>query len=156
MWRPLIVVLALASALPPASAGGLEDAFRRFIDRIRAEGRQLPDVARALGTAIEAPKPQLDKRVDELPLGQNGIVVVVAPGCRQCERAVAYLRGKKLDFTVLDITRSDTARESYALMKGQGLPTVLVRDQRLTGWDETLFKRAAMADTMRQAGQIGD
>lgn len=145
--RKFVVAALLGSALiGPAQAGKIEDAFRGFIDRLRSAGQAISEYRQSIGFQ-EVKVPTLEKRVDELPLGRREYAVFVTPGCRGCDAAVKYLKAKKVDFEVLDVGKgSNTAREAYALTKGQGFPVILVGTQRLTGWNERLFKQAIRAD----------
>ena len=152
LWPAL---LACALALP-AQAGRVEDSFRGFIDQLKQRGGAITELRQGLGS-LEVVTPVLEPRVDELPLGRGEYALFVAPGCRACNAAVAYLKAKGRHFEVLDISRSQTAREAYALAQGHGLPLVLVGSQRLTGWNERLFKDAIRKDildtTRQQQGQ---
>lgn len=141
MRRPLLLLALMTAAALPAQAGRIEDAFRGFLERLRG-GAPVADVLRERWAQPEVRVPELASRVETLPLGQHDYAVFVAPGCRGCEQALAYLRERKLAFEVLDVTRSATAREAYQLTGAQGLPVVLVGKQRITGWSERLFKEA--------------
>lgn len=154
MHRPWLLPLVLMATMAmPAQAGRIEDAFRGFLERLRG-GAPMAEVLRQPWAQPEVRVPELAPRVEELPLGQHEYAVFVAPGCRGCEQALAYLRERKLAFEVLDVTRSATAREAFRLTGAQGLPVVLVGKQRITGWSERLFKMALrdqVQDALRQA-----
>lgn len=147
--RKLIAtVAALVAALAaPVQAGEIEDAFRGFIDRLRGQGRTILESAQGRGWQ-EARTPVLEPRVDELPLGHGQHVLFVAPGCRSCDEAQKYFSQRRWKVEVLDLSRSGTAREAYALAQGHGLPLVLIGKHRLTGWNLRLLKEAVVRDTM--------
>jgi glutaredoxin len=136
------VLLAVCTVVPalthPAYAGSVEDAFRGYLDRLKSLGQE----ARARGDVRDVSKPTLAKRVDKLPLGRAEYAVFVTPGCRRCDTAVQAMRRRGVTFDVLDLSRSDTARESFALTKAKGVPAVMVGPYLLTGWDEKLFEKA--------------
>ena len=147
----LPALLACALALP-AQAGRIEDGFRGFIDQLKQRGATITELRHGLGY-VDVVTPVLERRVDELPLGRGQYAVIVAPGCRACTSAVGYLKAKGLNYEVLDVGSSQTAREAYALAQGHGYPLVLVGTQRVTGWSERLFKDAVRRDiqeTIRQ------
>ncbi len=138
--------MALGSLLSwPAHAGRIEDGFRAFIDRLRSAGQQVEEFRHRLSFQ-EVRVPELAPRVETLPLGRQSYAVFVTPGCRACNDAVRFLRSKGLDHDVLDVSRSVTAREAYTLTRANGFPVVLVGTQRLTGWNERLFKDAVRND----------
>jgi glutaredoxin len=155
MKRTIGIVLLTSALIAPAQAGGIEDAFKAFIDRVRSQGREILEHRLGQGFA-EVRTPVLDRRVDDLPLARDTFAVFVTPGCRGCADAEAYLRKRGYNFEVLDVSRSKTAREAYSLVKGNGFPTVLIGNQRLTGWNERLFRRAHANSIQEQsAGQQG-
>lgn len=145
MRKTLTTLLLCATAVLPAHAGGVEDAFRGFIERLRGSGQQIEERRQALRFE-EIRVPELARRVEALPLGHQQYAVFVTPGCRGCRAATDYFQAKGLRYEVLDVSRSQTAREAYALVQGQGFPVVLVGKQRMTGWNERLFKDAIRAD----------
>ena len=154
--RKLIAtVAALAAAVAtPVRAGEIEDAFRAFIDRLRGQGKTILEAAQGRGWP-EARSAVLERRVDELPLGHGQNALFVAPGCRSCDEAQQYFRQRRWKVEVLDLSRSRTAREAYALAQGHGLPLVLIGNQRLTGWNLRLLKEAVVRDTMDKVPREG-
>lgn len=156
MRRALVLAALLGVVALPARAGRIEEAFRGFLERLRAEGRGVDAWRDRLGFR-EIRVPELAPRVDQLPLGRQDYAVFVTAGCAGCTQAVAFMRQRGLAMEVLDVTRSATAREAYALTGGQGFPLVLVGKQRLTGWSERLFKDALRNEVQdvlqRQQGQ---
>lgn len=146
----IALLAAVAAALSaPASAGSIEDAFRAYLDKLKERGRQL--AMRSDAPLVQ--KPSLAKRTDKLPLGRREYAVFVSPGCRQCDQAVQELRSMGLAFDVLDLSRSDTAREAYPLLKSKGVPAVLVGNYVLSGWDRKLFEQAFKADMQDELRQ---
>jgi len=146
--------LALLASLPLlAQAGPIEDAWRQFLDRQRGAASRL------LGGVPEATAPQVRKRTDALPLGQNQTAVFVAPGCRSCDEAVAALKGSTAQLEVFDITRSQTAREAFTATGAAGVPATLVGRYLLTGWSRKAFEEAVIADmhdaAREQSGNSG-
>ena len=152
--RPNLLIAALCSLLVlPAQAGRIDDAFRGFIERLRAGGQNVSEFRQSLGFR-EVRVPELAPRVDRLPLGKQQYAVFVTPGCRGCRAAADYLHAQGLDYEVLDVSRSVTARQAYTLTERQGFPVVLVGSQRLTGWNERLFKDAVRNDVQNTLIQM--
>ena len=149
--RATVVSLLLAGAASGALAGGIEDAFRGFVDRLRSKGHTFPEYV--LGSRLEVTRPTLAKRVEQLPLGTNQVAVFVTPGCRRCDQAIAHLRKEGTTYEVLDVSRSAVARDSFGLTEARGFPAVLVGNQLLTGWDAKLYQQAvakSLQDKLRQ------
>ena len=141
-WRSTLALLGLLALPALAQAGGLEDAWRRFLD-------QNPRLAPALPSGsmpAEVAQPSVIKRTDTLPLGKNEYAVFVAPGCRRCSEAVAGLRATGAKVEVLDVTRSPIARDAWRLTGARGLPTSLVGRYVITGWSRSAFEQAMVAN----------
>lgn len=148
----LLLVCAAGSAL----AGGIEDAFRGFVDRLRSKGHAFPEYV--VGSRLEVTRPTLAKRVELLPLGTQQVAVFVTPGCRRCDQAVAHLRKEGTTYEVLDVSRSAVARDSFGLTEAKGFPALLVGNQLLTGWDVKLYQQAvarSLQDKLRQQQSEG-
>lgn len=152
LLRGLAAALMVAAALP-ARPASLEDTFRAHLDRLRAAGRTVREAPLALGQR-ELTRPVMHRRVDDLPLGRDQYVAFVAPGCRSCDVAVRELRGKGMEVAVLDIARSATAREAFAHVGGQGVPTLLVGNYRLSGYSQKAFNQALVQGTLDYGQQM--
>ena len=151
-WMSSALLLAtLLGAAPLAQAGGVEDSFRGFIDRMKANGQRIS--ALPLGAAQrEITTVSVAKRVDTLPLGREQYVIFVAPGCRSCAGAVKWLQGSGLNVEVLDLSRSVTAREAFALTGAKGVPSVLVGARLMQGWNQRRFEQS-IAEDFNDKGQ---
>lgn len=154
MFRHALIALMIAMTLPAAQAGAIEDAFRSFIDNLKSRGQPIAEFRLGPFGFSEVRVPELDERVDQLPLGRQHYAVFVTPGCRGCEAAVSFLRSRNLAYEVLDVSRSTTAREAYALVQGRGFPVVLLGHQRMTGWSERLHERALINETQREMQRV--
>jgi hypothetical protein len=141
MHRWIIIGMLGLAVAGPVLAGPIEDRFREFIDRLRAQGQTIGESM--LGDRWQAVRtPVLERRVDALPLGRGMYAVFVVPGCSDCREAVEHLRKGGRVVEVLDLSSSKTAREAYKLADGQGLPLLLIGNQKLTGWNKRLFEQA--------------
>lgn len=141
-WRSTLALLGLLALPALVQAGGLEDAWRRFLD-------QNPRLAPAMPSGLTTPdvaQPAVIKRTDALPLGKNEYVVFVAPGCRRCSEAVAGLRATGANVEVLDVTRSRTAQEAWRITGVRGLPVSLVGRYLIAGWSRPAFEQAMVAN----------
>lgn len=143
--RSTLVLFGLLALPALASAGGLEDIWKRFLE-------QNPRAAAALRPAAmaEVAQPTVAQRTDALPLGKNEYAVFVAPGCRRCDDAVAGLRATGAQVAVLDVTRSATARDAWQHTGARGLPTSLVGRYVISGWSRAAFEQAMVANVQAE------
>lgn len=142
--RHWTLALLLGSVAGVARAESLEQRFRSFLDRLRSQGREL--IESRMGGLNEARTPTITRRNDTLPLGQGELAIFVAPGCRSCNDAMARLRQLKLQFDVLDLSKSATARQSHALLGSPGLPVILMPTQMLVGYTAAKLNEALALD----------
>ena len=136
-----LAVAGLMSLPWLAQAGGLEDAWRRFFEQHPRAATIVRPPAMA-----EVTQPTVALRTDNLPLGKNEYAVFVAPGCRVCTEAVAGLRATGANVAVLDVTRSDTARQAWLATGARGLPVSIVGRHLITGWSRAAFDRAIIGN----------
>lgn len=146
--RPLTTALLLALLVGTARADTLESRFRGFLDRLKTQGQALAQGALP-GVDEWRGKPVVRDRTDALPVGTGEFAVFTGPGCLSCQAAIDHLRSRKLRFTVLDIGRDDTARQSYALLGVKGLPVVLMPHEMLIGFERKAFEQAMKLDAQK-------
>ena len=140
--------LLLAALAGTAQAESLETRFRGFLDRLKAQGQALTQGALP-GVDEWRAKPELRDRTDTLPVGTGEFAVFTGPGCISCQAAIDHLKSRKLRFTVLDIGRNETARQSYALLGVKGLPVVLMPHEMLIGFERKAFEQAMKLDAQK-------
>ncbi len=140
---PLVFCLAASSA----SAGVIEDLFRRLIDQRKSTLNWLPNGALPQ-MAHEITKPVITERKDGLVLGQSQYAIFVAPRCRTCDAAVTSLRKRGYKVEVLDLAASATAREAFELTGATGVPTVLAGRRMLGGWSDKAFTGLLVAEQL--------
>ncbi len=143
-WRPLLL-LTLALAAAPASAGVIEDLFRGLIEERKRVQNWLPQGVLPL-MAHELTRPEITERRDGLELGRDQYAIFVAPRCRTCDTAVARLKQRGFKVEVLDLATSQTAREAFELSGAKGVPTVLAGKRMLGGWSDKHFDRLLKSD----------
>lgn len=137
--------LALSLVAATATAGGIEDLFRRLIDQRKQAQSWVP--AGALPQmAHEITTPEIRDRTDGLDLARDQVAIFVAPRCRTCDVALERLRKRGFKVEVLDLARSPTAREAFELSGARGVPTVLAGKRMLGGYSDKLFDRLIKRD----------
>lgn len=60
--------------------------------------------------------------------------------CGYCKKARAYLRGRNIAFTDLDVETDAGARAQFAALGGGGVPVILVGDTRINGFNPPAFE----------------
>jgi len=75
------------------------------------------------------------------------VVLYSTEWCGVCKRAKAYFQSKDVRYTEYDVEKSRKGRDDYRRLNGQGVPIILVGDQRMDGFNparfEGLLKRAS-------------
>jgi glutaredoxin len=67
--------------------------------------------------------------------------------CGYCKRAKAYLNGRHIAFTDLNVETNITAKADFARLNGRGVPVIFVGNQRMDGYSE-----AGLALLLKNAG----
>ncbi len=70
------------------------------------------------------------------------IVIYTTAWCGYCKKAKAYFAANKISYKEYDIEEDRFAKRAYERMGGEGVPLILVGDQRLTGFSERRFDSA--------------
>ena len=74
-------------------------------------------------------------------MGGGGMVstqvrMFVTQHCPYCKKAKAFLRRRGTPFAELDVETSSSAKAAYEKLGGNGVPVILVGQQRMDGFDE--------------------
>lgn len=69
------------------------------------------------------------------------VVLYSAGNCPHCKRAKAFLQRQGIAYREMDITRNSRARKALERLGARGVPTLLIGDARLDGFDEQRFWR---------------
>lgn len=70
------------------------------------------------------------------------VIVFSTPSCTYCVRAKDYLRGKKIAFRDVDVSRDESARKDMVSKTGQtGVPVILVDNKPIVGFDKMKLDR---------------
>ncbi|MBN8486821.1 MAG: glutaredoxin family protein [Burkholderiales bacterium] len=146
--RQWTLALLLGSLAGATRAETLEQRFRGYLDRLRSQGRQL--IESPLRGLAEVRQPVITQRTDKLPLGTGNFAIIVGPGCITCRQAIDHLRAKKIDFAVLDMATSDTARQTHAHLGATGVPVILLPTQMMVGFTPAKFNEAMALDNQKQ------
>jgi glutaredoxin len=69
------------------------------------------------------------------------VVIFTTPTCGYCKLTRAFLSKHKIAFTDYDITTDPQAQKRYQNLNGNGVPLILIGDQRINGYNEYLLRR---------------
>lgn len=64
------------------------------------------------------------------------VVVFTIDFCPSCMATKEWLEQRKIPFHELNVEQSAKARERFDRIDGRGIPTILVGDRRIEGFDE--------------------
>lgn len=70
---------------------------------------------------------------------KKDVVLYTAEWCGVCKKARAYMKENKIPFKEYDVEKSDKGRRDFKKMKGDGVPIILVDDQRMDGFAPKSF-----------------
>ncbi len=76
---------------------------------------------------------------------KKDVVLYTAEWCSVCRKARAYMKENKIPFKEYDVEKSDKGRRDFKKLKGDGVPIILVGDQRMDGFSpgnfDSLYRR---------------
>jgi glutaredoxin len=136
-----LLALALVSTMAalPAAAGVYKwkDAQGRvqFSDRPPGEAQAEPVRIRP-HTAIADP---------QAPAPAARVTMLSTTWCGVCTRARAWLGGKGIPFSELDVEKSEAGRAEYRRLAGRGVPIILVGEERMDGFNVTRLEQMLKA-----------
>ncbi len=79
-----------------------------------------------------------NKHTDELA----DIVMLSASWCPYCKQARRYFEKNELDYCEFDIERSIKGKQLYDSVNGQGVPLILIGNDKLRGFSEHSVNKA--------------
>lgn len=76
------------------------------------------------------------------PDAHSKVVLYGTSWCGYCAKTRAFFKEKKIDFVDLDIEKSADAKKAHAALGGGGVPTVLIGNRKIQGYDADAFQAA--------------
>lgn len=76
------------------------------------------------------------------PDAQTKVVLFGTSWCPHCADARAYLRKQNVKFADMDIEKNTTAGAQYKELKGEGVPTILIGNRRIQGFNQGAIETA--------------
>ena len=78
------------------------------------------------------------------------VVMYATSWCGYCRKARKYFSQHAIAYTEYDIEKDRSAKQRYDALGANGVPVILVGDQRMNGFSEQRMKRMLQADEARQ------
>jgi glutaredoxin len=131
---PLLLLLLIAA--PPTAAGiytWTDDSGKVHYGDRPPSDRDVEAVTVRVNTYTA---PAEISRVDLPFTGRNKVVLYTTQRCGYCRRAKQYLDGRNIAYTEYDVETTDRGRRDFKKLNGQGVPVILVGDQRMNGYNE--------------------
>lgn len=102
---------------------------------MRAWGAQLLPLALACAGLAACARPvAVDDAQLRAAVGDAPVVLLSAAWCGYCSRQREDFHRWGVDFDELDVERDPAGARAYALLRGRGVPIVLVNEHRIRGY----------------------
>ena len=72
---------------------------------------------------------------------KDKVVMYSAAWCGICKKAKKYFQQKNIPYITYDIDKSRSGKRGYKLLKGKGVPIIIVDDKRMNGFNVTKFEK---------------
>lgn len=90
---------------------------------------------------LKAPPSPPPSSVSPAKTGKPKIVIYTTAWCGYCKKAKAYFAANDMLYKEFDIEKDRFAKRDYDRIGGNGVPVILVGDQRMTGFSKKRFDR---------------
>ena len=74
-------------------------------------------------------------------LPQGKVLIYTTFRCGYCRKAKAFLAGNGISYTEYDVETTAKGRRDLRQLRGQGVPIILLGEQRLNGYSEARLSR---------------
>ena len=93
-------------------------------------------LATLLGTALSAcaRRAPVDETALRAQVGDKPVVLLSAAWCGYCRKQRADFERWGVDFAEHDVETSEAGERAYALLRGHGVPIVLINEHRIHGY----------------------
>ena len=82
----------------------------------------------------------LPERVQE-PAASPSVVMYATSWCGYCRKAREYFKNKGIAYTEYDIEKNPSAKSRYDALGGNGVPLILVGENKLAGFSSQRFEQ---------------
>ena len=86
------------------------------------------------GLAACARRQPVDEAALRAVVGDKPVVLLSAAWCGYCKKQRADFERWGVDFSEHDVETSDAGERAYALLRGRGVPIVLINEHRIHGY----------------------
>ena len=75
-------------------------------------------------------------------LGKTGkVVIYTTERCSICKKAKKYFRKNNISYVDYDVNKSRTGKIDYKLLRGKGVPIIIVGNKRMNGFTVSKFEK---------------
>jgi glutaredoxin len=136
-WLAVFVIVWGAALHGPSGHAEVYQ-WRDAAGRVHFGDRKPADAAAA---TVEVPRVNsvAAVTVQARDVASSAVTLYSASWCGYCRKAREYFRQKSIPFEEYDVETSAKGRLDYAVMKGRGVPIILVGHHRMDGFDATRF-----------------
>lgn len=82
---------------------------------------------------------------------EPALIMISLSTCPVCVRSKEWLQAKNIPYTEFVVDKSDEAKALAERLKVDSVPTFIVRDQRITGFEPDSFKQLLESENLYQA-----
>lgn len=69
------------------------------------------------------------------------VVIYTTEACGYCKKAIKYFKKNNIAYVSYDVNKSRTGKIDYKLLRGTGVPIIIVGSKRMNGFRVSKFKR---------------
>lgn len=86
-------------------------------------------------------RPPADDATVRAVVGQEPVVLLSAAWCGYCKKLRADLDGWGVSYREYDVENTPEGEKAFGLLRGSGVPVLLVADRRLFGYDQARIRQ---------------
>ncbi|MCU7807750.1 MAG: glutaredoxin family protein [Candidatus Thiodiazotropha sp. (ex Semelilucina semeliformis)] len=138
------IILPILLLVSPAYALDLGGMFENAVRS--ASEKMVEGAVDSTSQAIQDAFPSLPEGVVSIDKSQvmktgDDVVMYETDSCGYCVKARRFFKKNNVSYTSRNVAKSSSAKKEFKKLGGRGVPVILVKDQKLTGWSESKLRR---------------
>jgi len=81
---------------------------------------------------------------DTKPRGAREVVMYATPTCGYCKKARRFFAEHRIPYTEKNVNASAEASREMRALGGRGVPTILIDDEVIRGWNEQALRKSLL------------
>ncbi|MCU7809608.1 MAG: glutaredoxin family protein [Candidatus Thiodiazotropha sp. (ex Notomyrtea botanica)] len=147
-----VCILPILLVVTPACAfdlgGMLENAVRDASEKV------VEDAVESTNQVIQEAFPSLPDGVVSIDKSQvmktsGRVVMYETDSCGYCIKARRFFKQNNVSYKSRNVAKSSSAKKEFKKMGGRGVPLILVKDRKLSGWSESKLRKM-----LKEAGYL--